>query len=152
VRCACAKRGGSRAGSRGGAAHAHTHTHSLDTQANARALLAKQNDAHGAHICTTHALHTHARPLSHPARPRRKHRRARIDAARQVAERSLFLWNNEYIVSLVAQFRHDVLPMVFGPLQARRPGSVAGRRGPARRRRAAGGGGRAGARRAVGAS
>ncbi len=35
----------------------------------------------------------------------------------QVAERSLFLWNNEYIVSLVAQFRHEVLPMVFGPLQ-----------------------------------
>ncbi|KIZ03758.1 Serine/threonine protein phosphatase 2A [Monoraphidium neglectum] len=35
----------------------------------------------------------------------------------QVAERSLFLWNNEYIVSLVAQFRHDVLPMLFGPLQ-----------------------------------
>lgn len=35
----------------------------------------------------------------------------------QVAERSLFLWNNEYIVSLVAQFRHEVLPLVFGPLQ-----------------------------------
>jgi hypothetical protein len=35
----------------------------------------------------------------------------------QVAERSLFLWNNEYIVSLVAQFRYEVLPMVFGPLQ-----------------------------------
>ena len=29
----------------------------------------------------------------------------------------MFLWNNEYIVSLVAQFRHEVLPMVFGPLQ-----------------------------------
>ncbi|KAI8466674.1 MAG: protein phosphatase 2A regulatory B subunit [Monoraphidium minutum] len=35
----------------------------------------------------------------------------------QVAERTLFLWNNEYIVSLVAQFRHEVLPIVFGPLQ-----------------------------------
>eukprot|EP00877_Chromochloris_zofingiensis_P006911 jgi/Chrzof1/2473/Cz11g16300.t1 len=35
----------------------------------------------------------------------------------QVAERSLFLWNNEYIVSLVAQFRHTVLPIVFGALE-----------------------------------
>jgi len=35
----------------------------------------------------------------------------------QVAERSLFLWNNEYIVSLVAQFRHSVLPIVFGALE-----------------------------------
>jgi serine/threonine-protein phosphatase 2A regulatory subunit B' len=35
----------------------------------------------------------------------------------QVAERSLFLWNNEYIVSLVAQFRHAVLPLVFGALE-----------------------------------
>lgn len=34
-----------------------------------------------------------------------------------MAERSLFLWNNEYIVSLVAQFRHEALPLVFGPLQ-----------------------------------
>lgn len=35
----------------------------------------------------------------------------------QVAERSLFLWNNEYIVSLVAQHRHHVLPLVFGALE-----------------------------------
>lgn len=35
----------------------------------------------------------------------------------QVAERSLFLWNNEYIVSLVAQYRHLVLPIVFGALE-----------------------------------
>jgi hypothetical protein len=46
-----------------------------------------------------------------------------------VAERSLFLWNNEYIVSLVAQFRHDVLPMVFGPLQARPLGGPCGAAG-----------------------
>lgn len=45
---------------------------------------------------------------SNPNRPIRR---------RQVAERSLFLWNNEYIVSLVAQFRREVLPLVFGPLQ-----------------------------------
>jgi len=36
---------------------------------------------------------------------------------RQVAERSLFLWNNEYIVSLVAQHRHAVLPLVFPALE-----------------------------------
>ena len=35
----------------------------------------------------------------------------------QVAERSLFLWNNEYIVSLVAQHRHVVLPLVFPALE-----------------------------------
>mmetsp|Transcript_34091 Transcript_34091/g.96633 ORF Transcript_34091/g.96633 Transcript_34091/m.96633 type:complete len:497 (-) Transcript_34091:439-1929(-) len=35
----------------------------------------------------------------------------------QVAERSLFLWNNEYIVSLVAQHRQAVLPLVYGPLE-----------------------------------
>eukprot|EP00741_Cyanophora_paradoxa_P008167 tig00001265_g7904.t1 len=35
----------------------------------------------------------------------------------QVAERALFLWNNEYIVSLVAQNRQRVLPIVFGALQ-----------------------------------
>jgi len=34
----------------------------------------------------------------------------------QVAERALFLWNNEYIVSLIAQSRSDVLPLVFAPL------------------------------------
>ncbi|KAK9817210.1 hypothetical protein WJX72_011111 [[Myrmecia] bisecta] len=35
----------------------------------------------------------------------------------QVAERSLFLWNNEYIVSLVAAHRADILPLVFGALE-----------------------------------
>mmetsp|Transcript_22994 Transcript_22994/g.37835 ORF Transcript_22994/g.37835 Transcript_22994/m.37835 type:complete len:509 (-) Transcript_22994:136-1662(-) len=35
----------------------------------------------------------------------------------QVAERALFLWNNEYIVSLIAQNRAKVLPIVFGALQ-----------------------------------
>jgi len=35
----------------------------------------------------------------------------------QVAERSLFLWNNEYIVSLVAQHRQVVLPLVYGALE-----------------------------------
>lgn len=34
-----------------------------------------------------------------------------------MAERSLFLWNNEYIVSLVAQHRHVVLPLVFPALE-----------------------------------
>jgi hypothetical protein len=37
--------------------------------------------------------------------------------AAQVAERSLFLWNNEYIVSLVAQQRNAVLPLVFASLE-----------------------------------
>ena len=37
--------------------------------------------------------------------------------ALQVAERSLFLWNNEYIVSLVAQQRTAVLPLVFAALE-----------------------------------
>ena len=35
----------------------------------------------------------------------------------QVGERALFLWNNDYIVSLVAQNRHLVLPIVFGALE-----------------------------------
>eukprot|EP00879_Flechtneria_rotunda_P001234 GHRR01001381.1.p1 GENE.GHRR01001381.1~~GHRR01001381.1.p1 ORF type:complete len:509 (+),score=135.36 GHRR01001381.1:182-1708(+) len=35
----------------------------------------------------------------------------------QVAERSLFLWNHEYIISLVAQYRQAVLPIVFGALE-----------------------------------
>jgi hypothetical protein len=35
----------------------------------------------------------------------------------QVAERSLFLWNNEYIVSMVAQQRATVLPIVFAALE-----------------------------------
>lgn len=34
----------------------------------------------------------------------------------QVAERALFLWNNDYIVSLVAQNRQIILPIVFGAL------------------------------------
>ena len=34
-----------------------------------------------------------------------------------MAERSLFLWNNEYIVSLVAQQRTAVLPLVFAALE-----------------------------------
>jgi serine/threonine-protein phosphatase 2A regulatory subunit B' len=34
----------------------------------------------------------------------------------QVAERALFLWNNEYIVSLIAQNRHLVLPLVISSL------------------------------------
>ena len=34
----------------------------------------------------------------------------------QVAERALFLWNNEYIVSLIAQNRTEVLPLVFEAL------------------------------------
>mmetsp|Transcript_33180 Transcript_33180/g.40127 ORF Transcript_33180/g.40127 Transcript_33180/m.40127 type:complete len:477 (-) Transcript_33180:401-1831(-) len=35
----------------------------------------------------------------------------------QVAERALFLWNNEYIVSQVGQNRSLVLPVVFGSLE-----------------------------------
>jgi serine/threonine-protein phosphatase 2A regulatory subunit B' len=34
----------------------------------------------------------------------------------QVAERALFLWNNEYIVSLIASSREAVLPRVFEAL------------------------------------
>jgi len=34
----------------------------------------------------------------------------------QVAERALFLWNNEYIVSLIANSRDKVLPLVFEAL------------------------------------
>ena len=34
----------------------------------------------------------------------------------QVAERALFLWNNEYIVSLIAQQRQQILPLVFEAL------------------------------------
>jgi len=34
----------------------------------------------------------------------------------QVAERALFLWNNDHIVSLVAQNRHVVLPLVYPAL------------------------------------
>lgn len=35
----------------------------------------------------------------------------------QVAERSLFFWNNEYIVNLVAQHRQQVLPIIFPALE-----------------------------------
>lgn len=35
----------------------------------------------------------------------------------QVAERSLFLWNNECIVNLVAQHRHQLLPIVLPALE-----------------------------------
>lgn len=34
-----------------------------------------------------------------------------------MAERSLFLWNNEYIVNLVAQHRHQLLPIVLPALE-----------------------------------
>ena len=34
----------------------------------------------------------------------------------QVAERALFLWNNEYIVGLIAQNRTHILPIVFSSL------------------------------------
>ena len=33
----------------------------------------------------------------------------------QVAERALFLWNNEYIVSLIAQNRNQVLTLTLTP-------------------------------------
>uniref|UniRef100_A0A5B6Z4M9 Serine/threonine protein phosphatase 2A regulatory subunit n=1 Tax=Davidia involucrata TaxID=16924 RepID=A0A5B6Z4M9_DAVIN len=35
----------------------------------------------------------------------------------QVAERALFLWNNEHIVSLIAQNRHVILPIIFEALE-----------------------------------
>lgn len=35
----------------------------------------------------------------------------------QVAERALFLWNNDHIVSLVAQNRQVVLPLIFTALE-----------------------------------
>eukprot|EP00271_Cylindrocystis_brebissonii_P011429 TRINITY_DN28_c0_g1_i1.p1 TRINITY_DN28_c0_g1~~TRINITY_DN28_c0_g1_i1.p1 ORF type:complete len:541 (-),score=109.27 TRINITY_DN28_c0_g1_i1:1284-2906(-) len=35
----------------------------------------------------------------------------------QVAERALFLWNNDYIVSLVAQNRNTILPLIFSALE-----------------------------------
>ena len=34
----------------------------------------------------------------------------------QVAERTLFLWNNEYLVSLILQYRERVFPLVFAAL------------------------------------
>ncbi|CAI7777979.1 unnamed protein product [Closterium sp. NIES-53] len=35
----------------------------------------------------------------------------------QVAERTLFLWNNDYIVTLVAQNRTTILPLIFAALE-----------------------------------
>lgn len=35
----------------------------------------------------------------------------------QVAERALFLWNNEHIVSLIADNRQVILPIIFKPLE-----------------------------------
>lgn len=35
----------------------------------------------------------------------------------QVAERSLFLWNNEHIVSLIAQNRTVILPIIYEALE-----------------------------------
>jgi len=40
----------------------------------------------------------------------------------QVAERALFLWNNEYVVTLVAGAREAVLPRVFGALTSNAAG------------------------------
>ena len=37
--------------------------------------------------------------------------------AAQVAERTLYLWNNDYFVSLVAQNRRAVLPLMIGALR-----------------------------------
>ena len=45
-------------------------------------------------------------------------KRAPACACLQVAERSLFLWNNEYIVTLVAQHRQVILPVVFSALES----------------------------------
>eukprot|EP01018_Ginkgo_biloba_P025824 Gb_29616 [translate_table: standard] len=35
----------------------------------------------------------------------------------QVAERALFLWNNDHIISLIAQNRHVILPLIFPALE-----------------------------------
>ena len=35
----------------------------------------------------------------------------------QVAERALFLWRNEYIVTLIAQNRTVILPIIFSSLE-----------------------------------
>eukprot|EP00249_Psilotum_nudum_P022912 c28688_g2_i3 orf=498-2105(-) len=35
----------------------------------------------------------------------------------QVAERALFLWNNDHIVNLVAQNRHTILPLIFSAIE-----------------------------------
>jgi serine/threonine-protein phosphatase 2A regulatory subunit B' len=34
----------------------------------------------------------------------------------QVAERALYYWNNEYIVNLMSENIHTILPIVFPPL------------------------------------
>lgn len=50
-------------------------------------------------------LHTQKSPLGlFPASPA------------QVAERALYFWNNEYILSLIEDNCHTVLPAVFGTL------------------------------------
>jgi serine/threonine-protein phosphatase 2A regulatory subunit B' len=36
----------------------------------------------------------------------------------QVAERALFLWNNEYIVTLISYDRQEILPILMGALEA----------------------------------
>lgn len=40
-----------------------------------------------------------------------------VTFALQVAERALFLWNNEHIVSLIAQNRNVILPIIFEALE-----------------------------------
>ena len=35
----------------------------------------------------------------------------------QVAERALFLWNNDYVVSMIAQNKETVLPIIFSALE-----------------------------------
>lgn len=40
-----------------------------------------------------------------------------IEDLLQVAERALYLWNNEHIVSLIAQNRNMILPLIFEPLE-----------------------------------
>ena len=42
---------------------------------------------------------------------------AEVNFCWQVAERALFLWNNEHIVSLIAQNRTVVLPIIFEALE-----------------------------------
>merc|ERR1712050_212454 len=34
----------------------------------------------------------------------------------QVAERTLFLWNNDYVVQLINQNRHELFPIIIGAL------------------------------------
>jgi hypothetical protein len=44
----------------------------------------------------------------------------------QVAERALFLWNNEYIVQQITSFRHQIFPIVFEALAKNAGGPEAG--------------------------